>query len=73
MCILALYAYRLFIYVRLFVLLYYRRPSGTDKEFFVQLFVEPDKSMTMPSTELLLIKMFKEQKITFAKVYFIAG
>ena len=44
------------------------RPSGTDKEFFVQLFVEPDKSMAMPTTEMLLTKMFKEQKITFAKV-----
>ena len=49
----------------------YRRPSGTDEEFFVQLFVEPDKSMAMPTTELLLIKMFKEQNITFAKVWFV--
>lgn len=49
---------------------FYRRPSGTDQEFFVQLFVEPDKSMPMPTTERLLMKMFKEQKITFAKVCF---
>lgn len=51
---------------------FYRRPSGTDKEFFVQLFVEPDKSMPMPTTERLLMKMFKEQKITFEKVCFAA-
>jgi len=45
-----------------------RRPSGTDKEFFVQLFVEPNKAMSLPTTEDLLAKMFKEQNITFEEV-----
>ena len=46
----------------------YRRPSGTDSEFFVQLFVEADKGMVIPTTQDLLHKMFKEQNITFAEV-----
>ena len=49
-----------------------RRPSGTDKEFFIQLFAEADKNLTMPTTELLLLRMFKSQKITFEKVHGIA-
>ena len=40
-----------------------------DSEFFVQLFVEPDEGIDqMPSTQYLLHKMFKEQKISFAEV-----
>ena len=46
----------------------YRRPSGSDKEFFVQLFVEPDKDEPAVTTQRLLCKMFQEQNITFAKV-----
>jgi len=45
-----------------------RRPSGTDKEFFVQLFVEPNEAMSLPTTEDLLAKMFQEQNITFEEV-----
>ena len=45
----------------------FRRPFGTDKEFFVQLFVEGDKH-NIPKTQDLLAEMFKEQQITFAKV-----
>ena len=45
-----------------------RRPSGIDSEFFVQLFVEADKGMVLPTTQDLLHKMFKQQNITFAEV-----
>ena len=49
-------------------MLNYRRPSGTDKEFFVQLFVEPDKDEPAVDTQRLLHKMFLEQNITFVQV-----
>ena len=49
-------------------LFYYRRPSGIDKEFFVQLFVEPDKDEPVVNTQRLLSKMFQEQNITFVEV-----
>ena len=45
----------------------YRRPSGVDKEFFVQLFVEPDDEPAV-NTQRLITKMFQEQNITFMKV-----
>ena len=45
-----------------------RRPFGTEPEFFIQLFVEPDKSLKVPTIEILLKKMFKEQQISFAEV-----
>ena len=51
-----------------FQLYVHRSPCGAEKDFIVQLFVEPDKNMAMTTTEMLLTKMFKEQKITFAKV-----
>ena len=49
-------------------MLYYRRPSGIDKEFFVQLFIEPDQDKPSVNTQTLLCKMFQEQNITFTKV-----
>ena len=48
----------------------HRRPSGIDKEFFVQLFVEPDKDEPAVNTQRLLNKMFQEQNITFVEVCF---
>ena len=48
--------------------MFYSRPSGTDKEFFIQLFVGPDENFPMPDTYWLLHKMFKEDKITFKEV-----
>jgi len=56
----------LFMYIFVFNVLY-RRPFGTDREFFVQLFMEPNENL-IPQTERLLSDMFKEQNITFAKV-----
>ena len=50
------------------MMLDYRRPSGIDEEFFVQLFVEPDKDKPAVNTQTLLSKMFQEQNITFTKV-----
>ena len=45
-----------------------RRPFGTEPEFFVQLFVEFDGSLKVPTIDTLLQKMFKEQQISFAGV-----
>ena len=50
------------------VVLICSRPSGADKEFFIQLFVGPDKNVPMPDTHWLLHKMFKDEKITFKEV-----
>ena len=50
------------------VLLLYSRPSDTDKEFFIQLFVDPDETVPMPDTHWLLHQMFKDEKITFKEV-----
>ena len=50
------------------VLLSYRRPFGTEKEYFVQLFLKYDDSMKLPTVGGLLTKMFKEQKISFTWV-----
>lgn len=44
------------------------RPSGADKEFFLQLFVGPDENVPMPDTYWLLHKMFKDLNITFKEV-----
>ena len=46
---------------------YYRRPSGIEGEFFVQLFVDSDGN-SLPSTQSLLNKMFLEQRISFDEV-----
>ena len=46
----------------------FSRPSGDDKEFFIQLFVGPDENIPMPDTYWLLHKMFKDEKITFKEV-----
>ena len=45
-----------------------RRPSGPDKEFLIQLFVEADAKVATVTTQYLLNKMFKDSNITFAKV-----
>ena len=46
---------------------HYRRPSGIEGEFFVQLFVDSDGN-SLPSTQSLLNKMFLEQRISFDEV-----
>ena len=40
-----------------------------EREYFVQLFVERDESLKLPTIEDLLKEMFKEQKLLFAKVH----
>lgn len=45
----------------------YRRSTGKEGEFFVQLFLEPDADVK-PDTESLLHKMFIEQEIIFDEV-----
>jgi ubiquitin thioesterase CYLD len=45
-----------------------KRPFGTEPEFFVQLFVEFDESLKIPTIDTLLQRMFKEQQISFAEV-----
>jgi len=45
-----------------------RRPFGTEQEYFVQLFLEYDDSMKLPTVGGLLTKMFKEQKISFTEL-----
>ena len=39
-----------------------------EQEYFVQLFVEHNKSLKLPTVGELLEIMFKEQKIRFTKV-----
>ena len=39
-----------------------------ENEYFVQLFVEQDKSLKLPTVGDLLGRMFIEQKIRFTKV-----
>lgn len=46
----------------------YRRPFGKEQEYFVQLFLEYDESMKLPTVGELLTKMFKEQNISFTEV-----
>ena len=50
------------------VIILIRRPFGTEPEFFVQLFVEFDESLKVPTIDALLQKMFKEQQISLAEV-----
>ena len=50
------------------VSLSYRRPFGTEQEYFLWLFLEYDDSMKLPTVGDLLTKMFKEQKISFTEV-----
>ena len=50
------------------VIVLIRRPFGTEPEFFVQLFVEFDESLKIPTIDTLLQRMFKEQQISFAEV-----
>ena len=45
----------------------YRRLSGIDRKFFVQLLVEPDENAAV-NTQGLLSKMFQKQNVTFAEV-----
>ena len=40
-----------------------------EDEYFVQLFVEHDESLKLPTIADLLKRMFKDQKILFTKVY----
>ena len=44
------------------------RPQGDEGEFFVQLFLEADPALQLPSIHQLLAKMFTEQDIKFSKV-----
>jgi len=46
----------------------YRRPSGIDKEFLVQIFVEPVEGISVVHTQDLLSNMFLDQNISFVKV-----
>lgn len=46
-----------------------RRPFGVEDEYFVQLFVEHDESLKLPTIGELLKRMFKDQNILFTKVY----
>ena len=52
----------------MFYFFVYRRPVGVEQEYFVQLFVEHNESLKLPTVGELLEIMFKEQKIRFTKV-----
>ena len=52
----------------MYVYVSFRRPSGIDKEFLVQLFVEPVKGISVVHTQDLLTNMFLDQSISFVKV-----
>ena len=45
-----------------------RRPFGVEQEFFVELFVEPDPNLKLPTVGVVITMMFKEQNISFTKV-----
>ncbi|XP_064393282.1 ubiquitin carboxyl-terminal hydrolase CYLD-like isoform X2 [Halichondria panicea] len=45
-----------------------RRPFGVEQEFFVQLFVEHDPNLRLPTVGDLLRNMYTEQHISFTKV-----
>ena len=45
-----------------------RRPFGEEPEYFVQLFVDYDESLKLPTVGDLMKKMFREQDITFTQV-----
>ena len=47
-----------------------RRPFGVEKEFHIQLFVEHDPSLKVPTVGELLKRMFKEMHISFKKVLY---
>ncbi len=51
-----------------YTLLHNRRPFGVEKEFIVQLFVEFNEHEPLPTVGSLLLKMFKEQNISFTRV-----
>ena len=46
----------------------FRRPRGIEQNYFVELFLEADESMKVPSIGGLLAKMFFEQQISFTEV-----
>ena len=56
----------MYMYLAVFALS--RRPFGVEQEYFVQLFVEWDDSLALPTVGDLLSQMFKEQKMQFTKV-----
>ena len=45
-----------------------RRPFGEEPEYFVQLFLDYDESLKLPTVGQLMMKMFREQDITFTQV-----
>ena len=51
------------------VIIPFRRPYGEEPEYFVQLFVDYDESLKLPTVGELLKKMFREQDITFTLVW----
>lgn len=50
-----------------------RRPYGEEPEYFVQLFVDYDESLKLPTVGVLMKKMFREQDITFTQVHIVYG
>lgn len=48
--------------------MFFRRPQGEEGEFFVQLFMEADPTLKLPTIHDLLAKMFREQDIKFSEV-----
>ena len=46
-----------------------RRPFGVEQEYFVQLFLEFDEKVEIPTVGSLLRKMFLEQDISFTEVH----
>ena len=49
-------------------LICYRRPSGLDTEFILQLFVEKSETTLFTMREMLF-KCMRDQNITFAQVF----
>jgi ubiquitin thioesterase CYLD len=45
-----------------------QRPQGEEEEFFIQLFMEPDPSLPLPTIGHLLSRMFSEQSIKFSQI-----
>ena len=45
-----------------------RHPFGEEPEYSVQLFVDYDESLKLPTVGDLMKKMFREQDITFTQV-----
>ena len=46
-----------------------RRPFVVEQEYFVQLFLEFDERVEIPTVGSLMIKMFLEQDISFTEVH----